>query len=391
MGVACESTGRTATSQAHGIVWVPLMPVTGAVMKRLIDSEALRALARGCAVLGAGGGGDTYYALLQALQATAESGPAVLVDLDDLPDDALIMSCGGVGSPLVGMEKIEAGDEGQRLREQLERLIGRRVGALMAGEVGGGNGVLPVAWAAGMGLPVVDADGMGRAFPRVSQVTMELAGIPPCPAVLTDERGNVLVLRTISADWVERLERAASAEFGGLAQVTDFPMTAAQARGATARNSVSLAIRIGETIAGARHSPVAELIAEIGAFRLVEGKVLDVDRRTTGGFARGSVVVEGVGDDAGRLIRLEVQNEHLVALEAGRVVASVPDLITVLDTQSADAIGTERIRYGQRVTVIAFPCDPVWRTERGLTAVGPRAFGYDLDYVPVEELAAITS
>ena len=28
---------------------------------------------------------------------------------------------------------------------------------------------------------------------------------------------------------------------------------------------------------------------------------------------------------------------------------------------------------------------PQWRTPEGLAVVGPRAFGYDIDYVPVEE------
>jgi DUF917 family protein len=103
------------------------------------------------------------------------------------------------------------------------------------------------------------------------------------------------------------------------------------------------------------------------------------------------VVVEGLGEDAGRLVRLELQNENLVALERGRVLASVPDLITMLDTETADAIPTERVKYGQRVTVIAFGCDPVWRTERGIALAGPRAFGYDFDYLPVEELAGATA
>jgi DUF917 family protein len=69
----------------------------------------------------------------------------------------------------------------------------------------------------------------------------------------------------------------------------------------------------------------------------------------------------------------------------------VPDLITVLDSETAEAVATEQIRYGQRVTVIAFPCDPVWRTERGIAATGPRAFGYDFDYRPVEELSGATT
>jgi DUF917 family protein len=360
-------------------------------MKRLLDPDALRALARGCAVLGAGGGGDTYLALLQALQATEDFGPAHLVDVDELPDDALIMPCGGIGATMVSIEKIENGDEGERLRDHLQYLTGRPVAALMAGEIGGGNGVLPATWASRMGLPLVDADGMGRAFPEVPQVTMQLAGISPSPAVMTDERGNLVVFQAISGHWMERLERAAAVEFGGSASSTEFSLTAAQARTATVRNSVSLAIRIGEAVTDVTGSPVAALIAEIGAFQLVTGKVSDVDRRVTSGFVRGSVVVEGLGEDAGRLIRLELQNENLVALERGRILASVPDLISVLDSETADAIPTERIRYGQRVVVIAFPCDPVWRTDRGVAATGPRAFGYDFNYVPVEELAGARS
>jgi uncharacterized protein len=360
-------------------------------MKRLLDPDALRALARGCAVLGAGGGGDTYLALLQALQATEDFGPAHLVDVDELPDDALIMPCGGIGATMVSIEKIENGDEGERLRDHLQYLTGRPVAALMAGEIGGGNGILPATWASRMGLPLVDADGMGRAFPEVPQVTMQLAGISPSPAVMTDERGNLVVFQAISGHWMERLERAAAVEFGGSASSTEFSLTAAQARTATVRNSVSLAIRIGEAVTDVTGSPVAALIAEIGAFQLVTGKVSDVDRRVTSGFVRGSVVIEGLGEDAGRLIRLELQNENLVALERGRILASVPDLISVLDSETADAIPTERVRYGQRVVVIAFPCDPVWRTGRGVAATGPRAFGYDFDYVSVEELARARS
>jgi uncharacterized protein len=74
-----------------------------------------------------------------------------------------------------------------------------------------------------------------------------------------------------------------------------------------------------------------------------------------------------------------------VTVRDGRVLASVPDLIIVLDSDSAEPITTEEIRYGFRVSVVAVPCDPRWRTDPGLTLVGPRYFGYDLDYIPVEE------
>jgi len=113
-----------------------------------------------------------------------------------------------------------------------------------------------------------------------------------------------------------------------------------------------------------------------------------VERRVTGGFVRGSATIEGVGAGSHRVLRLEIQNENLVALEDGEVRAIVPDIITVCDTETGIPIHTERLRYGQRVTVIAFPCDPIWRTDRGLELAWPRAFGYDLDYVPVEAIHA---
>jgi DUF917 family protein len=357
-------------------------------MSFLLDSGNLPAMARGCAVLGAGGGGDPRIALLMALQAVEERGPVRLVDLDELADDGLLMACGEIGAPTVSLEKLQRGDEGNRLREAVERLWGRPVAALLCAEIGGGNGLVPVSWAARTGLPLVDADGMGRAFPEVPQVTMELAGISPNPGVMVDERGNQIVFRAISGHWLERMERAAAVEFGGMASSAEYCLTVAQARTATVRGTVSLAIRIGEVTARALGDPVAALVAELGAHRLVGGKIADVERRTTKGFVRGSVLVEGLGDDKGRLLRLELQNENLVALEQGRVRASVPDIITVLDSETAEAIPTERVRYGQRVTVIAFPCDPIWRSERGLAVAGPRAFGYDFDYLPLERANA---
>lgn len=339
-------------------------------------------------MLGAGGGGDSRIGLLAARQACEDHGPVELLDLDDLPDDGLLLPCGLVGAPTVTIEKIVNGDEGERLRDLVERHFGRPVVALMPAEIGGLNGLQPIAWAARMGLPVADADGMGRAFPELPQSTMNVAGIAPGPGFLTDERGIALVLHADSAEWLERILRRVTAELGGLAASADYILSVADARTATVRGSVSLAMRFGRTLMEAESDPVAALVEELAAHRLIAGKVIDVERRTTGGFVRGHALVQGLQGDSQRILRLEIQNENLIALEGGEVRASVPDLITVLDSETADAVPTELLRYGQRVTVIGFPCDPIWRSERGLALAGPRTFGYDLDYTPIEELHA---
>ncbi len=227
----------------------------------------------------------------------------------------------------------------------------------MSSEIGGSNGLIPLAWAASSGLPLVDGDEIGRAFPEVHMGSMNVAGLSPDLIVLADERRNVVTLRASDGEWAEALARSVSVVFGGAAAMADYVATVDHVRGAIIEGSVSLALRIGRSVENAA-DPVAALVEAVDAVRLIEGKVIDVERRTAGGFVRGSVVVEGYGADVGRLVRIEIQNENLVAIEDGQVLASVPDLITVVDSQTADAVATEVVRYGQRVVVIAFACAP---------------------------------
>lgn len=341
-------------------------------------------MARGCAVLGTGGGGEVSTNRLIARAALAEHGDVPLVTLDDLPDDGLLMPIGGIGAPTVGAEKLGSGGEVDVLRDVVESVLGKPVVAVMASEIGGGNGLYPLAPAARLGLPLVDGDGIGRAFPEAHMVSMHAAGLSPDLLVLTDERRNIVVLRPIDGRWAELLARSVTEVFGGSASMADFVMPVAAARGAIIEGSVSQAIRIGRVVETAT-DPVAALVDATHGVPLIEGKVVDVDRQTAGGFVRGSVVVEGHGTDSGRLVRVEIQNENLVVLEAGEVLASVPDLITLVDSQTAHAMATEHVRYGQRVTVLAMPCAPIWRSLRGLEIAGPRAFGYDVDYIPIED------
>jgi uncharacterized protein len=123
----------------------------------------------------------------------------------------------------------------------------------------------------------------------------------------------------------------------------------------------------------------------VGGFLLFKGKIGDVDRRTEGGFARGDANLAGIDDYAGQTAQLSFQNEHLVARINGEIKVTVPDLITVLDVETGEPITTEAMRYGYRVAVIGIPCNDKWRTPAGIALVGPRYFGYDVDYVPVEQ------
>ena len=351
-----------------------------------IGEQELEWLSLGAAVFGAGGGGDPLMGTLMAQQAIRTHGPATMVGLDTLDDDDLILPVAMVGAPTVMVEKFMSGDEGDRIRERIENEIGRKVAALSSAELGGVNGVIPFAWAATSGLPIVDCDLMGRAFPELQMTTAAVAGVDINPVVITDERGNLVSFTTVTPKWAETLVRTVVGAMGGEASMCLYPMTVAQAKQAAIVNSMSRALEVGRLLHEAEDDPVAALCEAVEGFSLVVGKVTDVNRQTTEGFAKGSATIEGTGADAGRTFRMEFQNENAVLFEGDSVVASVPDIITAVDVHTARPIVTEQLRYGHRVSILALPCDPIWRTDEALAIVGPRTFNYDIDYIPVEDL-----
>jgi DUF917 family protein len=348
-----------------------------------LDVSNLPAVARGCAVLGAGGGGYTDLPLLMALRAVEENGPVPLVRLAELPDSGLVMPCGPIGSPTVATERLWSGDEGIVLRDAVEAIRGERVCALMSFDVAGGN-VLPVTWAARLGLPLLDADGRGRALSGLKRQAMHLAGIAAGPVVLTDGRGNTLVVHPADNDWAERLARGAVGALGGVCAGALYVMTVEEARAAAVEGSISRALRLGEALGAPGQTEHWPAVGEaLGGALLILGKVTDVERRVDEGFVHGSATVAGTAESEGRQLRLELQNEFLLAIEDGELRAAVPDVISVLASDTGDPVATERLARGDRVAVLALPAPDVWRSEAGLSVSGPRAFGYDLDYAEI--------
>jgi hypothetical protein len=117
---------------------------------------------------------------------------------------------------------------------------------------------------------------------------------------------------------------------------------------------------------------------------MFDGKILDLERETKGGFSIGRVLIEGFRGEGN--MELEFQNENLIARRDGKLCASVPDIITVMDSETADSITTERLKFGQRVKVIGASAPAVLRDGASLPVVGPAAFGLRDGYRPIEEL-----
>jgi DUF917 family protein len=232
---------------------------------------------------------------------------------------------------------------------------------------------------------------MGRAFPELQHETFNVYGVSGTPAALADEHGDTCLLKTTDNERLEWHARGLTIRMGGVAYVTDYPMSGTEVQDTAIPGTMSLARDIGTAVRTTDLGPV-DAISEAteGSIygeptRLFDGKIVDVRRRTEEGFVVGDVVIEGLGPDAGETLEIEFQNENLGARKDGEWVATVPDLITVTDRETGEPIRTEALRYGARVSVIGIPTPEIMRTDAALDVWGPRTFGLDTDVVPLAD------
>lgn len=358
-------------------------------LTRITESDVEK-IALGAAVLGTGGGGDPHIGTLIARRLIREHGPVTVKTLGEITDEDFVVPVGMIGAPSVAVEKIMAEEELAAVLRLLETACGRKATAIMPIEIGGGNSLVPVACAAITGLPLVDADAMGRAFPEAQMVTFHLAGYGPGFTSMVDSQGNAVLTKPMDGAWSEQLARALTVPMGGSATMADYAYAGDVVRECAIPETLSRAHEIGKLLLSPVQdsvNPTTRLMEELDAYRLFEGKIVDIERAFDGGFTKGHATLEGLGNDRGDSFELSFQNEMLLARRNGQLAAVTPDLISVLDSVTGRPITTETLKYGARVHVIGMACHEKWRTPKGLETAGPDYFGYPVDFVPIEELS----
>src|SRR3954470_15445708 len=256
-------------------------------------------LARGAAFLGTGGGGSPYIGRLMVERAMQETGRELeLLALDDLPDDGLIIPTAMMGAPTCIVEKLPQGLEAAASLRRLEEHLGKRAFATMPVEAGGVNSMIPLVVGLRLGLPVVDADGMGRAFPELFHETFHVFGVSGTPMVITNDHGDQTLIETHDNYMMEWLARGITIRMGGVAYIAEYPMDGATAKRVSVAGTIGIGLKIGRAIRYAREhhlDPFEHLIETLGetsyhpARVIFTGKIIEVFRRTTEGFAKGSL------------------------------------------------------------------------------------------------------
>ncbi|KAM6477494.1 putative hydantoinase/oxoprolinase [Trichoderma sp. SZMC 28011] len=372
-----------------------------------VSEVDLEFMTTGCGVLGTGGGGPAYYEYLKGLNTlrTVGEGNMRIIPPKALKEDDMVAMAAWYGSPNVINERISGGNEILDAIDAINKTRNiKNFHALLAEEIGGGNGMSVFPVSGHYNVPVVDADGMGRAYPTKYHVTFSVYGHPLTPCAITDAKGNAsVIMKASSPARLEKMLRTTAVELGLSCASASNPMPGSIIKSTAVQNTHSQAWYLGRAVHSARRNKTSYLdaiFAVCSGKLLFTGKVIDVHRYIGGGYTMGAAILAPLSDDERETTSIDnqtptdkhmiipFQNEYLYAAlcdaagtkESQEVVCTVPHLISILG-QDGEAIGSQDMRYGLRVNVIGLSAHPVWMTERALQVGGPAGFGLDLPVV----------
>ncbi|KAG4431583.1 hypothetical protein IFR05_012938 [Cadophora sp. M221] len=359
----------------------------------------LQFLQDGTGVLGVGSCGEPYPAYVACLLALRNGEDITIRRQDTLPDDAVVLVAGFMGSPTVYLERIPGLNEVTDAMKCVMKTAGiSKFDAVIPNEIGGMNAFEALLAAHRFNKSALDSDLVARAYPKVWQTVRCLEDIPIAPAAVADGVGNTMMFPNPRDNLhAEDLMRDACTDLGSLSGMCVNPVHGIEAK-TLPKNSFSHAWMIGRSIALSRSlkkDPVTSLLESEHGVLLFTGKIISVTRHVAEGFTRGSVLLEAFSEnhaspsssdsDPVTSLLVDFENENLSAIlqtpgQANRVLAVCPDLITFLDKANGAPLGISDYKYGLRVSVIALRAPPMWTTKRGLEMGGPKAFDLDMEY-----------
>jgi DUF917 family protein len=362
-------------------------------------------LVRGLCFRGAGGGGPPSSGLKLLLHQLEAGREIRWVDLDSLPDAAWTVTVAGMGG------RAGRGGTAQELEElgavkekydhlglsvaavrALEESEGVKVEAIVPGETGGSAVPSAIASALEFGVPVVDGDyAGGRAIPEVPQALPELKGIPVCPMSFVTRWGDVVILKeTVSSAMADRIGRMITVASFGSVGFSWYLLQARQVKDVVARDTLSAAFEVGQAIREAREEgadPVATAIQAVDGWLLFEGQItaMEVADEESFAFGVGTHRLKGLGDYEGHTFSVWYKNEYHVSWLDDQPFVTSPDSMIIVQRESGEPAISYDFSVGDHVAVIGRRGHEAHRTTKGIEALGPTHFGFDLDYVPIEK------
>jgi len=357
-------------------------------------------LTTGCTFFGTGGGGTKQLGL-DMLYPHVDAGKTIeIVDVDTIKDDdwvACAYYSGTIAPPTPEIEALRARFPWDYFERELalglaslEDHMGVKFSVVAPFELGGVNTPAPIDAAVKHGIPCVDGDYSGRAVPEICQNTVCVKGFSMAPMALIDWFGNKsIVTHVINYEMGERISKALSEVAWGRLGNVAFPVKGKDFHDAIIPNTLTKSYNVGKMIRECRESgddPADKIVEKVGGWVLFRGEVVGRTWENREGYMWGETEIKGSGIKPGEKFKVWFKNENHVTWLDGKPWVMSPDIIEIIDAKSGEPITNTDIKKGDKVSVVGMKGEAIFRSPEGLKVLGPRHFGFDLDYKPIEDL-----
>jgi DUF917 family protein len=333
-------------------------------------------------------GGDTNKSSLTSwlIGLLDRNGPVSLRRPEAMAPDTPCISVCVIGSASALADLPPSGDEFALAVQHIEALQQMKFGAVYPLAAATVSALVPVVAASQLGLPLIDADGMGRTYALIHHTAMHLGGVSPTPLVARGPTGESVLIETPAGPRADRLLRGSVDTLGGWAALAAYPTTAGTLRRAALPGTLSRLINVGRLLLE-RIDPdllVTRLAAITGCRRLGRGRIVESEHLSrptdwTIPAHPSSLVIDETGGLC-RQLRIELRSEIVAVFADGDLIAATPDLLCLVDVSRGVLATLDSLEPGDLVDVLVTPADAIWYSAEGLAMVGPSSHGINLDH-----------
>jgi DUF917 family protein len=273
----------------------------------------------------------------------------------------------------------------------LEEHLAVKAAGLISIEIGGINTGAILDAAGRLELPLVDGDYAGRAIPELHATALHMHQAESLPFACVDRFDNrVLIVSSPSDAWTERIGKYLSLASLGIIACAFAALPVRAVRDIYIPGTISECLALGRAIREAREAgrdPVKAAAEAVDGYVLFQGTVTARDWSNTG-YMEGTQDIAGSGASAGHTLRIWYRNENHMSWLDGRPWVASPDLIEIVDPATGEPLVNTYIKEGQEVAVVGRRRRQQFDSPAGLETLGPRHFGFDVEFSGIEELVA---
>ena len=368
----------------------------------LKNKQDVEDFVRGVTFMGTGGGGDPKLGLDFLVKALEEGYKLSWVDISEINEEEWVAMPFYMGSiaPISeeNLKKLEEMGLGEptverpliKAVQELEKYKQIKLGALIAGELGGSNTPAPLDTAARLNKVLIDGDFAGRAIPELTQATPCVKNKSICPLVMCDLWGNVNIIESaINYGMVEEYGRSIVMVTNQMTGNIGFLMKVKELKEVMIPGTLTDSYVVGKTIRKARETagqdPVEKAVEVIGGYLLFKGTVTEREFEDKKGFMFGTHIFEGLDEFQGHTFKIWFKNEnHITWLDNKPYVCS-PDIITVVALGDCEPITNTYLKVRQQVAIIGKP-HIKYRDKGDVNLLIPKHFGFDIEWKPMERM-----